>query len=689
MKRNSIAAMMFLVLALCTVAPAARAAEDALKPGRADLYPTWHAIGIEIPYTGDANANGKASFVWRVAGDTAWRNGVEMVRDATRRLWWASIFPLSPDERIEVQVAFEDPDGCEPKLLEAKTATRPAPVQTVSGRQIWVSPGGQDDASGAKDAPYRTIGRAARNLKGGDTVHVLSGIYPEYVELNKQASGTWDHPTVFVGEGPTQPVIDASIAIEKGDTWTEVGGGVFSCPAADKITLVIQDGTRAYGYSSMKDLKADPMDSRRVFFHDSASGRLFVKTGTDKPPSAYSYQLATKPHGFDLQGASHVEIRNFEIRNTSDAAVRISAGGSGNAIFGNSILNCRLAISINDPKCDDTAIWGNTIRLNGQTDFTWNATMAEFWEFSCIGLQLWTGRGTSVIGNRIDGYRYLITLEPPPGEAEKLAASTLTGNRDLDIMYNELFNAADDGLEADSGGVNVRVYANHMRNCNTGISIAPCTRGPVYVLRNDFTFRTLMFKFGINAGTSYGACFCDHNSGYALTRDSSVGIYFNASLPTTAKRFRNNILVLTGEDVMLAMRPQNVLDGNCYWRVSSEKSLKFQWEGKWLHGLPAFQEASGMEQSALAADPMLNATPGIAAYSVKDYNFSRASEAGLVRSPGESDFRLRTGSPCIDRGVPIRGINDDFAGAAPDIGAHEVGRESPPSGPAAVQPAAN
>ena len=401
-----------------------------------------------------------------------------------------------------------------------------------------------------------------------------------------------------------------------------------------------------------------------------ASGRLFIKTGTDKPPSAYAYQLATKPHGFDLQGASHVVIRNFEIRNTFEAAVRISAGGaggSGNAILANSILNCRLAISINDPKCDDTAIWGNTIRLNGQTDFTWNATMAEYWEFSCIGLQLWTGRGTSVIGNRIDGYRYLITLEPPPGEAEKLAASTTTGNRDLDIMYNELFNAADDGLEADSGGVNLRIYSNHMRNCNTGISIAPCTRGPVYVLRNDFTFRTLMFKFGINAGTSYGACFCDHNSGYALTSNSSEGIYFNAKLPTTGKRFRNNIIVMSGEDMISAMRPQNLLDGNCYWRVG-DKPLKFQWEGVWLHGLPAFQQASGMEKSGLAADPMLRATPGIATYAPKDYTFGRASEAGLVMSAGESDFRLRIGSPCIDRGVPIRGINDDFAGVGPDTG---------------------
>lgn len=36
------------------------------------------------------------------------------------------------------------------------------------------------------------------------------------------------------------------------------------------------------------------------------------------------------------------------------------------------------------------------------------------------------------------------------------------------------------------------------------------------------------------------------------------------------------------------------------------------------------------------------------------------------------------GCPCIDRGVPIRGINDEFEGRAPDIGAHEFGPEDSP-----------
>jgi len=39
----------------------------------------------------------------------------------------------------------------------------------------------------------------------------------------------------------------------------------------------------------------------------------------------------------------------------------------------------------------------------------------------------------------------------------------------------------------------------------------------------------------------------------------------------------------------------------------------------------------------------------------------------------DGDYRLQPGSPCIDRGTVIPGINDDrFHGRAPDLGAYET-----------------
>jgi hypothetical protein len=47
-----------------------------------------------------------------------------------------------------------------------------------------------------------------------------------------------------------------------------------------------------------------------------------------------------------------------------------------------------------------------------------------------------------------------------------------------------------------------------------------------------------------------------------------------------------------------------------------------------------------------------------------------AREPNFV-DPAGGDFHLRPESPCIDAGVRIPNINDDFAGTAPDIGCFE------------------
>lgn len=89
--------------------------------------------------------------------------------------------------------------------------------------------------------------------------------------------------------------------------------------------------------------------------------------------------------------------------------------------------------------------------------------------------------------------------------------------------------------------------------------------------------------------------------------------------------------------------------------------------------LPSRRQA-GAEKHGLFAHPLLTASPGIASYGVSGYAESRASGPRLVRGASESDFRLRAASPCVDRAVVIRGINEDYVGRAPDIGAIEYGR---------------
>jgi hypothetical protein len=45
------------------------------------------------------------------------------------------------------------------------------------------------------------------------------------------------------------------------------------------------------------------------------------------------------------------------------------------------------------------------------------------------------------------------------------------------------------------------------------------------------------------------------------------------------------------------------------------------------------------------------------------------------------DLRLRGGTAAIDAGAVLPGLNDDFAGKAPDLGAYEFGSPLPHYGP--------
>ena len=47
------------------------------------------------------------------------------------------------------------------------------------------------------------------------------------------------------------------------------------------------------------------------------------------------------------------------------------------------------------------------------------------------------------------------------------------------------------------------------------------------------------------------------------------------------------------------------------------------------------------------------------------------SEYDIYRDPANGDLRPREGSPLIDTGFVVEGINEDYIGDAPDIGAYE------------------
>ena len=62
------------------------------------------------------------------------------------------------------------------------------------------------------------------------------------------------------------------------------------------------------------------------------------------------------------------------------------------------------------------------------------------------------------------------------------------------------------------------------------------------------------------------------------------------------------------------------------------------------------------EPNAIFKDPQFIATPGMWGWDWKGYNVSRLYEHPTLKDASGADFRLRPSSPCIDRGVLIRGM---------------------------------
>ena len=74
----------------------------------------------------------------------------------------------------------------------------------------------------------------------------------------------------------------------------------------------------------------------------------------------------------------------------------------------------------------------------------------------------------------------------------------------------------------------------------------------------------------------------------------------------------------------------------------------------------------------MVADPQFRHTPALGVFLRGDYGPVPFSDYLASGDSSDADLGLGEGSPCIDAGVLIRGINEDFEGAAPDIGAFET-----------------
>lgn len=638
-----------LALAVAFFAAGPALAQTSASLVSVSTYGNFHAGGVVATISGDTDGDATVSLEWRLPPD-AFQPAHPLVRTGATR-FVGSLFRLQPGTAYEVRVQLADPDG----VVGSPTATAALPTRSeVLGeptlRTLYVSPGGNDGNPGTDPgAPLLTVQHAADLALPGDLILIQPGVYRETVDV--PTSGTAAQPIVFRGSGPGAVLDGADAAVAAGVAWTAGGSGVYSRVLGFTTAHVVTELGRLFPYTSLAALSALAAGAPGGFYFDGTT--LFVKFADSSSPAAHTMHVARHEQAFLVDGQSFVRIENLEIRHygtsfgkgvylrfAADAAVRScrihEVGTAGVWVKGGD----RHRIENNEAW--DTSIFG----------WSWNLVKGSAAEGTGIYLTDDVGRGTVVRGNTVHGFFNGIgpcgSLPPPSGETNE-----------TDVYDNEIYDINDDAFEPEGICANVRIFENRMHEVFVPIAAAPAGTGPTWVVRNVARFgntrthtldgfQTTALKLNSGFPTPVGPLLLYHNTFVSDVTGANAFSYPTVGNGTVV-RSRNNVLAGTRyvvEDTTSGPHAF-VFDWNGDDLYTTDPSQFVKWMNVRYATLPLFQAASGLELQGLSASPQLV-------------------------NPAAGVFRPAEGSPLVDAGLVLPGINDGYQGALPDIGAVET-----------------
>ena len=615
-------------------------------------YGTYHAAGVTATVAGDADGDATAALEWRRVGEPAFRAGHPLARIAPAA-FVGSLFFLDPGATWEVRVTLSDPDGVTGAPTATTTvATRSPLLAQPTLRTLYVAPPplGDDGNPGTDPgAPLATVQAAADLAQAGDLISIAPGIYRE--EVTVPTSGSAAQPIVFRGSAPGAILDGADATIAAGVSWSAAGGGVYAHgPLGFATGHVVTELGRLYRYDNLTDLQNLPAGPPGGFWLDGTTLRVKLSDGSS--PAAHQMQVARRENGFYLDGRSQVRIEGLEIRH-------YGAGDFGKGVYLRYSSDCAVRdCSIHEVGAagvwikggDRHLIEGNHFADTAIPGWDWNWTKGSSAEGNGVVFTDDVGRGNVVRRNVFQGSFNGIGpcgSAPPPGGAP---------TNETDVYENLFLDHNDDALEPEGYCANVRMWDNWIEDVHMAFAVAPAAPGPTWIVRNvafDFgSTRTsqvdgyLASALKINSGypEPIGPLFLYQNSFLTTAPDSAAMTLLNPGESTYVVA-RDNLFAGTDEALYKVNPVVLDWDWNDLWRSTAGRLV--YWQGTSYATFAAFQTGTGLEANGLAAAP-------------------------LLVDPGAGDFTPQAGSPLVDRGVELPGINDRRATTdAPDLGAVE------------------
>jgi hypothetical protein len=597
--------------------------------------PTLLCVGFEWKISGDINRNATVSVSFRKKGDVSWRSGLPLLRIGSEKIYghdqpWTyvvpdmfagSIFQLEPNTTYECKLKMVDPDGVDGVAeLQLEVHTKGEPKPYDNGNVYHVYPPGH---KGPKESP------------------AFTGLNEAYYGVGN--TGDWwnvPEPRVQAGD-----IILIHAGRYKGNRLKYADSLALDFHGAYVLT---QKGTPE------KPITIKAAGDGEVIFDGDGSYRLFDVMAAD-----YHYFEGLTITNTDVafygglkrvMGCSGLTVKNCKMHDIGMAVVTYSADSKDFYIADN------VLIGRHDP---DTLV--------GWYGLEKPAPLTSYYAIKVYG------QSHVVCHNYIAYFHDGICVDTHglPEEGKPLCSS-------IDFYRNDIFNMADDFIEADGGVHNIRVFENRGFNSyHSALSAQPIFGGPVYFIRNIcYNIPGTALKYTVRPSGIFT---------YQNTFVADVGIanFSNG-------HFRNNLFIgwddsraiLTGTTFTTytsldynGYRKKSNTQTNYRWRYpthdslnhADEKKLKFH-EFKTLRD---FKKSTGLEAHGVELDndifvhvPMPDGKNKGHIYPVEGY-----------------DFRLKPTSKAVDAGCVLPNITDDFSGKAPDLGALELGQQPPHYGP--------
>lgn len=602
-----------------------------------DLYANIETIGVVVSGAGLPKT---AELLYRKDGETDWQPGHPLMRIDKGRLV-GSLFGLSPATAYDIKVL----DGA--IEISGSVTTQPDELQFTPKTVLYVDDGTSAGGDGSKSKPFKTIQEGVNHAAAGTQVLVADGVYHETVSFPASGmAGNW----IQVKAQGSGAILDGS-QILSGDIWTSYKKDVWFTRISPSIKYLARDGQRYYMYDNLTGL-VDGRGHNRVLMNEGwyiapNDTKLFVRSLDD--PSKHTWQAPRFNHAFDVTGRNWVWVEGFEIRyygTGTDGCGVCAKNASHVVVRKNKIHNLQLGVYINwtgnGDQGNDTRIENNEIYDPPVNEWPWRAVKATSMEGTAIVVR---GHiGAIVRGNELHNFFNGIYT----GSSAALENSGIAF--DADIYNNHIHNTSDDALEPEGACINVRFRNNSVDTTLVGISLAPVTQGPTWILRSTFTnFTGTSIKWDLH---SDGIVLIYHNTSWTNVKDLNAMSMLH---PVYNSVMRNNIFQGNGyafEEPFTGSRGHDWNNDNWY-TTRGTAGPHFKWEKKNYNTIAALCTGTGLECGGYENIP------------------------GFV-NPDGGDFTLLSSSPNVDRGVVIPGINDVFEGNAPDVGVYESGFDIPP-----------